>query len=452
MVQPDWKKGIFAIRKLLLNLTQQNFGIASGMPPESATSNDPPTLTPWLTTYFNSLSGKPDKQPLTFGDLWGPQDCSNSPNKIGDRPEKPVVDFQAVTTCLSLGRPYSLPLEDKDFYYSELEWRKLFPAEIMQWLHDTERVSGTVKELHEAGFTHLHAMPEPQNWPVVIAVRMSLSFPVLLAAIPMYRINRSVKTKELKPIKVLFTDGGVSSNFPIHLFDSPFPSRPTFAVDLQNYPETMTDPKERAEKRVFTFIGNHTGHQQVIHEPPEGKAIGQVAWFVSRLIETMQNWRDQLPKPMAGYRDRIAYVQHTKDEGGLNLNMSETVIRALGDAGAEAAKELNTAFYQPHDEYHGQTGWQNHQWIRMRSSLKQLDELIKSVGEKIEARYSLLPVEPAPSYAFAQTTAHDPIDQQKALALLQELETLAAKMGAMQGDLAKGAPESKLAFRITPEW
>ena len=72
--------GIFAIRKLLLNLTQQNFGIASGMPPESATSNDPPTLTPWLTTYFNSLSGKPDKQPLTFGDLWGPQDCSN---KIG---------------------------------------------------------------------------------------------------------------------------------------------------------------------------------------------------------------------------------------------------------------------------------------------------------------------------------------------------------------------------------
>ena len=449
--------GIFAIRKLLLDLTQQNFGIATGMPPESAKSTDPLTLTPWLATYFNTLSGKPNDQPLTFGDLWGPPTNSSNPDDRKGRPENPVVDFQAVTTCLSLGRPYSLPLEDKDFYYSDGEWAKLFPPEVMTWLLTHERTSDTVKELHNAGFTHLHAMPEPCDWPVVIAVRMSLSFPVLLAAVPMYRINRGEKKSppkpvKVQPIKVLFTDGGVSSNFPIHLFDSPFPSRPTFAVDLQSFPDTMTDPKERADKRVFTFIGNRSGHQQVIHEPPLGKPSGQVVWFVSRLIETMQNWRDQLPKSMAGYRDRIAYVQHTKDEGGLNLNMSEPLITALGNAGAAAAQKLTAAFYAPHKEYKGQTGWQNHQWIRMRSSLKQLDALIQSVSEKIESKYSHLPKEDAPAYAFSQAPGQNPVDQLKALALLQELENLAARMKALQGDLAEGAPESKLAFRITPEW
>jgi predicted acylesterase/phospholipase RssA len=433
--------GYIAIRKLLSDLTLQNFGIASGMPPASSKESDPPTLTPWLTNYFNSLAGKSKEMPLTFGDLWGPN------------PDKPNVDFRAVTTCLSLGRPYSMPFEDKDFYFSKAEWDKLFPSDVMTWLIQNERDSGTAKELRAAGVGDFYAMPERKNWPVVIAVRMSLSFPVLLAAIPMHRVLRSSEAKKLETIKVLFTDGGVSSNFPIHLFDSPFPTHPTFAVDLQNFPDTMTDEKERKEKRAFTFVGNRTGHQTPIHQIPDSKPLKQLLWFASRLIETMQNWRDQLPKNMAGYRDRIAYVQHTESEGGMNLNMNKSVIETLGKAGQLAAQKLNAAYYAPHDAYRGQTGWQNHQWIRMRSSLKQLDVLVKSVSEKLEQGYLQLPTESAPSYSFPRANSNmESPEQNKALALIKEIDELAIRMRQLQGNLATNAPESKLAFRITPEW
>ena len=32
-----------------------------------------------------------------------------------------------------------------------------------------------------------------------------------------------------------FSDGGISSNFPVHFFDSPVPTRPTFAIDLTGF-------------------------------------------------------------------------------------------------------------------------------------------------------------------------------------------------------------------------
>jgi predicted acylesterase/phospholipase RssA len=424
-----------SVRKLLFDLTQQNFGIASGMPPVSAKPDDPPTLTPWLTAYFNTLAGKSKAKPLTFGDLWGAD------------PSKPEVDFQAVTTCLSMGRPYSMPFEDKDFYFSKTEWEKLFPEEIITWLVQNERASPTSVELRRLGHGDFYAMPNRENWPVVIAVRMSLSFPILLSAVPMYRVPRSGQDNKLKPIKVLFTDGGVSSNFPIHLFDSPFPSHPTFAVDLQNFPKEMTNEDEREKNRAFTFVGNRLGHQTPIAPIPEVTPSKQVIWFGFRLIETMQNWRDQLPKNMAGFRDRIAYVQHTEDEGGMNLNMDKKVIAALGESGKTAAQELTSAYYEPQVAYHNQTGWQNHQWIRMRTSLKHLDILLKSVGEKINGNYVQLPNEPAPGYLFPKMA-----DQQKALILLKDIEDLAVRLKALQGDLAVDAPESKLAFRITPEW
>jgi predicted acylesterase/phospholipase RssA len=437
---------------LVQNLTKQNFGIASGMPPEDAKPSDPPTLTPWLANYFNTLSGKVNEKPLTFGDLWGPATDA--------RPAKTEIDFQAITTCLSLGRPYSLPLEDKDFYYSKSEWEKLFPLDIMRWLLANERSSSTAKQLRQENHD-LYAMPLQKDWPVIIAVRMSLSFPVLLAAIPMYRIDRSISANQnsndknaapLIPIKVLFTDGGVSSNFPIHLFDSPFPSRPTFAVDLQKFPPKLTDPKEQDEKRVFTFIGNKSGHQQKIYEIPEGKPFSQLRWFGDRIMDSMQNWRDQLPKTMPGYRDRIAYVQHTETEGGLNLNMDKSVIETLANSGAKAAKELNHAFYSKHEDYNDQTGWQNHQWIRMRSSLKVLDQLVKSLGEKIESTYLALPDQPAPSYAFGNEANGPSPNQIKAVEFLKAVEELAETMKTMQGNLDKGAPESKLNYRISPDW
>jgi len=70
--------------------------------------------------------------------------------------------------------------------------------------------------------------------PVVLAARMSLAFPILLTAVKLGAIDFSkaarADTPKLLPEPCWFADGGLSSNFPIHLFDSPLPRWPTFAV------------------------------------------------------------------------------------------------------------------------------------------------------------------------------------------------------------------------------
>jgi hypothetical protein len=93
---------------------------------------------------------------------------------------------------------------------------------------------------------------------------MSLSFPILLSAVPLYTICASALGKdgeltsdaskkiekeretwadikdshEVPEIlqKNWFSDGGICSNFPIHFFDDWLPNRPTFGITLTTLP------------------------------------------------------------------------------------------------------------------------------------------------------------------------------------------------------------------------
>jgi NTE family protein len=63
---------------------------------------------------------------------------------------------------------------------------------------------------------------DKDSFPVVDAVRMSMSYPFLFAPVTLHRGGR--------PVYVV--DGGLLSNFPIWLFDSPKPKRPTWGFRL----------------------------------------------------------------------------------------------------------------------------------------------------------------------------------------------------------------------------
>lgn len=63
---------------------------------------------------------------------------------------------------------------------------------------------------------------DKDSFPVVDAVRMSMSYPFLFAPV--------VLRRQGKPVYVV--DGGLLSNFPIWLFDSPQPKRPTWGFRL----------------------------------------------------------------------------------------------------------------------------------------------------------------------------------------------------------------------------
>jgi NTE family protein len=65
---------------------------------------------------------------------------------------------------------------------------------------------------------------EKDSFPIVDAVRMSMSYPFLFAPVALY--------KNGQPYYVV--DGGLLSNFPIWLFDSPHPKRPTWGFRLHS--------------------------------------------------------------------------------------------------------------------------------------------------------------------------------------------------------------------------
>ena len=67
---------------------------------------------------------------------------------------------------------------------------------------------------------------QSDDLPVVILARMSLSFPGLIAVVPLHRIDHTLVQLEgaQKIRRCLFSDGGISSNFPVHFFDRFLPS------------------------------------------------------------------------------------------------------------------------------------------------------------------------------------------------------------------------------------
>src|SRR6185436_12470991 len=106
------------------------------------------------------------------------------------------------------------------------------------------------------------------------------------------------KEREITAFRICwFSDGGISSNFPIHLFDAALPRWPTFAIDLV-YPETApgdTPPE------VFLPRGNQEGWRPRF-QPIEAKTgLGAVARLLFAIVGTMQNWRDLLQSRAPGH-------------------------------------------------------------------------------------------------------------------------------------------------------
>jgi hypothetical protein len=172
--------------------------------------------------------------------------------------------------------------------------------------------------------------------------------------------------KESKLTKCWFSDGGICSNFPVHFFDSPLPSRPTFAINLKQTEKASADdsenismPKDNREGLEYEWYKND----------------GSLISFIGSITKTMQNWNDNTQLRVPGFRDRICNILLTKEEGGLNLNMEEDFIMSISDRGTFAGKELTKRFYKNETEMN----WDNHKWIRLRTTLSLLQKYLMEV-------------------------------------------------------------------------
>jgi predicted acylesterase/phospholipase RssA len=352
--------GVALVRSALASLRGNFFGLCSGMP--GADGRGFPSLTVWLTRYLNEVAGlDPEAPPLTFADLWG-EGRSKRPHPIR---------LEVMTTCLTMGRPFRLPLRDdedvresRQFYFRPDELRALFPEPVVGWMEAHARKP----EDHEARGQHERfaalgflPLPEPRDVPVVVAVRMSLSFPLLLSAVPLHAVDfsRKVGAEERRPQVCWFSDGGICSNFPVHFFDAPLPRWPTFAINL-----TEKHPDYPAG---FWMLNRNQDQLRPIWTAIDAGSWRGVARFLGAMLDTMRGWSDATQAQLPGYRDRIANIALADGDGGLNLDMPHERIERLGEWGADAGRELCRRFASGTSD--SDLTWENHRWVRLRTAL-----------------------------------------------------------------------------------
>ena len=359
-------------------LPSMGFGMSSGRGADDSEL----ALTPWLYRRLQDLAGRPYDQPLTFGHLRADE-----------------LQLQMMTTNLSRSQPMAMPWNDDIYFFQPAEFEKLFGPVVVKAMidHPPPLPSGPVgRRIREVLLVHagsLRPFPRAADLPLIVATRMSLSFPLLISAVPLYALDYSganlayVKAvrewRQQHPDASLaehaaavsqrpvfdvnwFSDGGLTSNLPVQFFDSVLTSRPTFAIDLATFSDDHPRSADERDNSYLPLVNQGGGHRRTARWA--AKPLSALFSFGLSLVETARTWVDQASLTMPGYRDRVVTVYQDGAEGGINLAMPPELVTALSQRGRFAAARLVDRFGP------GGAGWPNHKWIRYRTSTAALSD------------------------------------------------------------------------------
>jgi predicted acylesterase/phospholipase RssA len=424
--------------RLKARLEASDYGLCpgSGTPLENVAP-----LSDWLTNLIDEAAGrKPGSTPLVFADL-------RLPPGEGAKP----ITLKTVTTNLNMRRPHALPyLGDRNWYFDADEWRRLVPAHVVDYmvaegtrkLEETRARRGARGEPFfwpEYQGRKLYSFPGPTRLPLVVAARMSLSFPFLISAVPLYRVDYPMPPDEngLKPMRrVLFSDGGLSSNFPIHFFDSFLPKRPTFGITLDTYDKLLPGRRVRLPM-----------------DPGDGQwlSIGRkegIGTFVLSLFDAAKDWQDNLQSVMPGYRERIAHVYLKEEEGGINLNMPAETIAELVALGRRAGLLMTAG--EPEADDKKAFDFNDHRWRRFLVFYAALEEAFEDAATEWKANradFAALLAAP-PSYDKSAKKARQEV--------FRRIDTLLTHLANDWPDRLRDAdrlvPKPEGVLRITPRY
>lgn len=396
-----------ALRDVLVEIPKNSYGLCSG------SSNNVPDeagvlpLTDWLNEYLQTLAGKKrDEPPLTFGELWGAR----------DETAKRDIELVLMTTNVTRGISQRFPFLEGSWgqlFFRREDFLQLFPTSVVEHMCECETETRHADAVDTEGF---YPLPAPADLPVLLGARMSLSFPFLLSAVPLYATNfeaKKTRTGKFPLERCWFSDGGLTSNFPIHLFDTPLPKRPTFGINLIPHDVEASEVVEDEKKTLTRVGGVGIGGVQDEKVPKEWKMIWMpsrnasgigsaarfnkfegennekpsVAGFFFALFDTARNWGDTELLALPGYKERVVHVKLASDEGGMNLKMDPERIKRVSDRG-EMAGELLVARYlptpsgdetltDPQTREPVQLTWDNHRWIRYRATMAAFEDLAR---------------------------------------------------------------------------
>lgn len=476
---------LLLVRRIGHDVPDNNFGICTGLQLPASPHKG---FTDWLTDTIDDLAGRPvgnRDDPLTFADL--KRSGNDDDPDVDERPITLRLMTSCLSYTRpyemplgSLGYFYEESAWKKLFparvmsYLSrvrtpppkvkEAEW--MWEARIAAGAHSphrdrdpssgeiAQRVSGVTEtkelsaeraarrrgqefargtfearanRLAEPRTPHprLKPLPAGLSLPIIVAVRMSMSFPGLISAIPLWVVKQdSARTSLAQDIfnagdeelardigldfeHLWFSDGGLCSNFPIHLFDAPLPKRPTFAINLDQFsndddrnPDEDWDFQDTANvarevKQNYIYPRDNYGGLFPTYHPIRQGGLRTVGGFATLMLTTSRTWHDNYVLTAPGYRDRIVRVHQTRGEGGINLSMSDATIDRLVERGRFAARSLATQFTSPRSFHDGRfTGWDNHRWYRYRSLIGTLPTFLKKFREGYAVLTDLDPADP----------------------------------------------------------
>ena len=350
-------------------INRNGFGVVNGH-----LSDDSQALTDWLTREINLTAGRSASDPpLTFGDLWGAAATAefrrtfthgsgaqarfdhSVPTVAWNRLD-PDLDLRVMTTCLTHRLPQSFPFFDDNYLFCPSCLAGYFPSAVTQAMTEHGRDNAdpdspwTPARCPRHG-EELRRLPFAPDVPVVVAARLSLSFPVLVSAVPLYFQDFFKKRSDDRTVPVVtawFSDGGITSNFPMQFFDAWLPNRPTFGINLADFEPDYDDQPvtlPAATKRAR------------LTETPIHSAFA----LLTTALTTMQDWPDRVQMDSPGFKDRIATIRTAAHEGGLNLAMNPETIAGLSDKGALAGVKLRDDF-----------DFELHRWLRFRIAMNGL--------------------------------------------------------------------------------
>ena len=358
-----------AVRQITVDLPAANYGMCPG-------TNQPgfkgSAISDWMTDKIDLFAGLDEKMAV-------PDDLKSftavatykRPLTIRDLKEKGIT-VATVTTDLTSHRPYKLPMDNNLYFFKRTEFMKFFPERVVLHMCATSQpVSNDTIDNPDGEFYYFRN----DDLPAVVLARMSLSFPFLFTTVPLYRCDYTFKDKQdqRKPVKSHFSDGGISSNFPVHFFDQFLPHTPTFGIALDEIEPKRFFPEDAKkieagtdEADVRVRLPTDIGGGRLL--PTSG--IGGVVSFLMAMFNSAKDWQDSLQSILTGYRERIVTVSLKNDEGGLNLSMPAEKVEKLIAFGEAAGQRLIDDF-----------ALEEHRWRRVLVEMTALEEALANFSE-----------------------------------------------------------------------
>jgi hypothetical protein len=424
-------------------------------------TQEQPLLTDWLSGLLDDLAGIEGGGPLTFGHL------KDAPVE-GKKPEEPGIALKMLTTNLNHKEPYVFPREAHTFLFKEDDMKRFFPEDVFQYMCEHAAQTGVEPP---QGFRFL---PQGNELPVIVPVRMAISFPILLSTVPLYTVKEtSLAERKKNPAREfteqdlqrnLFSDGGICSNFPIHFFDAWLPRRPTFGINLTAVPEEVAREAPEGEEKAAYSASNAVLAPSASHEPntrterirsptepwlpkpdePDSRewtSFKGLAGFLSAILASAMNYRDTMQSRLPSYQERVVQVPLGSKEGGLNLNMEPEVIKSISLRGKKAGEILRSFNFE------------QHRWVRLRVLLSELEKQVEGTSEALGSVINEVLVDELIS-GFPYPFQDDQVERSNdAKELLRQLDRLFENLERRPGGRFPPIPDEdpQPALRITPD-